>query len=86
MFFKRKQHIDCLKSCLFQKSDQDYIRKSFARLFSSEEGERVLSYLKFITYHRSFGAEISNEQLRFMEGQRSLINHIERLIDQGRKN
>jgi len=60
------------------------IEKAFARLFSSEDGQRVLSHLQVITFQRALNAEASNEQLRYMEGQRSMLATILRLIDRGR--
>lgn len=61
------------------------VEKAFARLFSSEDGQKVLSYLQVITFQRALGHASPEEQLRYMEGQRSLVATILRLIDRGRK-
>lgn len=61
------------------------IEKSFARLFASEDGQRVLAHLQVMTFQRALGPESSDEQLRYLEGQRSMIATILRLIDRGRK-
>lgn len=60
------------------------IERTFARLFASQDGQKVLSYLQVITFHRALGPGSSDEQLRYLEGQRSLIATILRLIDRGR--
>lgn len=68
------------------KLEQKNIKRIFARAFASEDDKKTLGYLQYITFHRSAGIEASNEHLRFMEGQRSLVSMILRLIDQGRQN
>lgn len=60
------------------------VEKAFARLFSTDDGQKVLSHLQVITFQRALGAESPNEQLRYMEGQRSMVATILRLIDRGR--
>jgi hypothetical protein len=62
------------------------IERSFARVFSTEEGKKVLAWLQVMTFHRAGTAQSSDEQLRFMEGQRSLVASILRLIERGRGN
>lgn len=61
------------------------IEKAFARLFSSDDGQKVLSYLQVITFNRALGPGSPEEQLRYLEGQRSLVATILRLIDRGRR-
>ena len=60
------------------------IEKAFARLFASEDGRKVLGHLQVITFQRALGPTSSDEQLRYLEGQRSMIATILRLIDRGR--
>ena len=60
------------------------IEKSYARLFATDDGRRVLAHLQTITFHRALGAATSDEQIRYAEGQRSLVATILRLIDSGR--
>lgn len=60
------------------------IASVFSRLFQSDDGKRALAHLQAITYERSLGPDASNEALRYLEGQRSMIGLIFRLIDQGR--
>ena len=61
------------------------IEKSFARLFASDDGQKVLAHLQVITFHRALGPGVADEHLRYMEGQRAMIATILRLIDRGRK-
>lgn len=66
------------------KAELREIEKSFARLFASDDGQRVLSHLQVITFQRAMGPGCPDEQLRYVEGQRSLVATILRLIDRGR--
>lgn len=61
------------------------IERAFTRLFLSDDGQKVLSHLQCITFQRALGPSCSDEQLRYLEGQRSLVATILRLIDRGRK-
>lgn len=61
------------------------IERAFARLFSTEDGQKVLAYLQVLTFQRAFGPATPDEQLRYVEGQRSLMATILRFIDRGRK-
>ena len=66
--------------------EQKEIERSFARVFSSEEGKKVLAWLQVMTFQRVSGASTPDEQLRYMEGQRSLVASILRMIDRGKQN
>ncbi len=66
------------------KPEMREIEKSYARLFSTDDGRRVLAHLQTITFHRALGAATPDEQIRYAEGQRSLVATILRLIDRGR--
>lgn len=66
--------------------EQKEMERSFARVFSTEEGKKVLAWLQVMTFHRAGGAETSDHHLRHMEGQRSLVAAILRMIDRGRTN
>ncbi len=60
------------------------VERAFARLFSSDDGQKVLAHLQVITFQRALGAATPDEQIRYAEGQRSLVATILRLIDRGR--
>lgn len=61
------------------------IERAFARLFATEDGRIVLSHLQAVTFQRALGPASPDEQLRYAEGQRSLVAMILRLIDRGRQ-
>lgn len=57
----------------------------FARLFRGEDGQQALDYLKRQTVERQTSATITDAELRFLEGQRSLVLLIQSLINIGRQ-
>ena len=57
------------------------IAKSYARLFASEDGRRVLDHLQLTTLHRAYGPDGSDGHIRHLEGQRYLLSQILRFID-----
>lgn len=66
-------------------SDQKNIDRLFARVFSNDDGQRILAYLHHITTNRVLAFNASEEQLRHMEGQRALLQTIEKLTARGRQ-
>lgn len=66
--------------------EEKEIERCFTRLFATEDGRKVLAWLQVMTFHRAGNATTSDEQLRHMEGQRSLMAAILRMIDRGRHN
>lgn len=66
-------------------SDQKDVERLFARLFSTEDGLKVLAYLQYTTFQKAFGMNTSCEQLRYMEGQRALLGNILRLVERGKQ-
>ncbi len=64
--------------------DQASIEKAFARVFSTKDGQLILSHLQSISFQRTLGPEASDMQLRYLEGQRAMIATIMRLIRSGR--
>ena len=67
------------------KMEQRDIERSYTRLFSSDDGQKILAHLQVMTFHRALGPGADDAQLRYMEGQRSLVATILRLIDRGRQ-
>lgn len=57
---------------------------SFARCFSTADGERVLAALKAMTLERTLGPEAPDSALRHLEGQRVLVATILALAARGR--
>lgn len=70
---------------LMTRQDQKNIHQLFARVFSSEDGQKTLAYLQYLTTSRVMDVEKSEAQLRHIEGQRSLIQIIQKLADRGRQ-
>lgn len=62
------------------------IEKAYARLFSSDDGRLVLSHMQALAFMRAYGAESSDAQIRYAEGQRALVAQIMRFINAGRGN
>lgn len=57
----------------------------FTRLFNTQNGQEVLNYLKNLTQNRVLPPSATDAELRFLEGQRYLVNQIEALIRQGKQ-
>lgn len=58
--------------------------KNFTRCFSTTAGAAVLAHLRKITIERYLGSNATDAELRTIEGQRSLVHHIETLIERGK--
>lgn len=58
---------------------------TFTRLFNHPEGSDVINWLKHKTIERILMPDASDAELRFLEGQRALVNQIINLIQQGKK-
>jgi len=62
---------------------EDNIDVHFARAFSGVSGERVIKYLRRITIERTLGVNVSDSELRTLEGQRAMVHQIENMILRG---
>lgn len=58
---------------------------AFARLFARPEAKIVLQHLKTITTERVLGPDATDNELRFLEGQRALFKQMLSLVKQGQK-
>ncbi len=67
----------------FQRSKKAEIELNgdIAALFKTELGKKVLNYLKSITVDAVAGRDISNDQLRHLEGMRYLYFILKKRID-----
>ncbi len=72
----------------FQRSKKAEIELNadIAALFKTELGKKVLNYLKSITVDAVAGRDISNDQLRHLEGMRYLYFIIKKRIETHREN
>ena len=86
MFWKNKPKMEIIDVSYLSKIDQQNIKRVFTRVFSSDDGKKALAYLQYITFHRNLGAGASNDQLRHIDGQRSLVATILNFVEQGKSN
>lgn len=59
------------------------VKRAYARLFSTRDGQRVLAHLQRTVFDRVEGVEASDARLRDLNAQRRLLNTIKGYIDQG---
>lgn len=64
--------------------EQKDIERAATRLFSSDDGQKILAWLQVMTFQRVHAPSASDEQLRYMEGQRAMVATLLRLVDRGR--
>ena len=67
------------------RTDNDLININMASLFATDTGKEVLKYLRSITIEMVNGANVSDAELRHIEGQRYLVGLIEQRIQQGHR-
>ena len=58
---------------------------AFARLFARPEAKTVIQYLKRMTQERALGPDATDNELRFLEGQRALVKQMLSLMKQGQQ-
>ena len=61
------------------------ISKDISALFKTPNGKQVLKYLRSITIEAVTGPNVSDAELRHLEGQRYLVGLIERRAKQSEK-
>lgn len=67
-----------------KRPDPTTIAKSAAKCFAGSDGRQMLRYLRTITVERTLGPDVDDAHLRYLEGQRQLVQHISSLIERGR--
>ena len=70
---KRKKELD------------EQISQNFSALFESPTGKEVLRYLRSITIEMVSGPNITDAELRHIEGQRYLVGLMERRVQHGHR-
>ena len=65
-------------------TDDNELIRSFARCFRSTDGGVVLDHLRQTILDRRLGPKASDAELRFLEGQRSVVAHIVSMLERGR--
>jgi hypothetical protein len=78
-FEARRQHAESAEQAV------DDFAITHARLFSCPDGTAWLGQMRARLFGTTIDPEISNERLRFMEGQRQMIRDIDRQIELGNK-
>lgn len=63
--------------------DEENLNTLFYALFNTPGGAEVLKHLKALTLEAVAGPEISDSQLRHLEGQRYLVGLIQRRVNKG---
>lgn len=79
------KHDDVIDVASLPRMERHDVERLFARLFLSEDGQKILSYLQATIFQRAMPADCSDAQLRHMEGQRALLVTIQRLALSGSK-
>ena len=67
-------------------TDDAKLNKLFASVFRGPDGEALIQHLRAITIEAVAGPEITNDQLRHLEGMRYLVAIMQRRINSGREN
>lgn len=78
MFFKNKEQIYIPHVSRLERRE---IERLFNRLFKTDDGQKALSYLQYITFHRVLSPTATQEQLRHQEGERALMSKILKLVN-----
>lgn len=65
-------------------TEDDNYAKAFMRCFETTDGQQVLEYLVKYTQCDSLPPSISDQALRHMAGQRSLVHHMVLMMEKGR--
>ena len=63
--------------------DEENLNTLFYKLFTTTGGSQVLKYLKSLSIEAVAGPEVSDQQLRHLEGQRYLVGLIQRRVNKG---
>ncbi len=66
-----------------QPKSDDEAALLFARVFTTDEGERVLEHLWRMTLDQATGPSITDAHLRHLEGQRFIVKYITHQIRKG---
>tara|TARA_B100000959_G_scaffold278937_2_gene338226 strand:- start:277 stop:564 length:288 start_codon:yes stop_codon:yes gene_type:complete len=62
---------------------EENLNTLFYKMFNTAGGSEILKHLKSLTLEAVAGPEISDQQLRHLEGQRYLVGLIQRRVNKG---
>ena len=83
--FRRKNKSGVVNVAPIPRMEKRDVERLFARVFLTEDGQKILSYLQATTFQRVLPTDSSEAQLRHMEGQRAMLLNIQRLVMSGQK-
>ena len=66
-----------------QPKDEENLNSIHYGVFNTVSGKEILKYLKSLTIEAVAGPNISDEELRHLEGQRYIVGLIQRRINKG---
>lgn len=78
MFFRNKEETYIPHVSRLERKE---IERLFTRLFKTDDGQKALSYLQYITFYRALNSTATQEQLRHQEGERALVSKILKLVN-----
>ena len=62
---------------------EENLNTLFYKMFNTPGGKEILKHLKALTLEAVAGPEISDQQLRHLEGQRYLVGLVQRRVNKG---
>lgn len=65
----------------YSQVSKDDAQKALSKILAMREGKIFFSHLKNKTINRVLGANSSNDELRYLEGQRQLVSYISSMIE-----
>ena len=63
--------------------EADELAKIYARVFTSDDGKKIMAHLNGIAFHRAAPSDAPDSVLRYMEGHRGLLARMVQLIERG---
>jgi|GEM_PF-3904013 len=66
----------------FSNSEKQEIEKLMKRVFNTEDGQKILAYLNFLSTYKTYNYNAPEQQLYFTEGQRTFVANIQKIITQ----
>jgi hypothetical protein len=64
-------------------TDEIELSRAFARCFAGADGQQVRDHLKRLMHDRRLAPSATNAELWHLEGQRSAIAHVLKMIERG---
>lgn len=65
-------------------ADDNELIRAYARCFKGVDGDLILKHLRQTILDRRLGPNASDAELRFLEGQRSVVAHVISMLERSR--